>query len=254
MALAIALVMVLGTMSMGTLAATGDLAYDESVTITNLEAGDTVNLYKIFERNTTTGKWQLTANFDVTAIQNLQSIKDIIANKKVSLSKEDLEALATQAKKVSPDKTKVNSPATYTETVDVGMYMALVEPKTAGILYNPMVVSADYVTDDPNTNSIDASAAMMGNSTVAKKETVKVEKTANDITHDTNDYSSYAAYIIMRGLLWMAYTLAWLCLAHWKALKKRDYGIILLSTVILLFAMMERPGLDLWFNFVLLYC
>ena len=65
--------------------------------------------------------------------------------------------------------------------------------------------------------------------------------------------SSYAAYIIMRGLLWMAYTLAWLCLAHWKALKKRDYGIIFLSTVILLFAMMERPGLDLWFNFILLY-
>lgn len=65
--------------------------------------------------------------------------------------------------------------------------------------------------------------------------------------------SSYAAYIIMRGLLWMAYTLAWLCLAHWKALKKRDYGIVFLSTVILLFAMMERPGLDLWFNFILLY-
>lgn len=65
--------------------------------------------------------------------------------------------------------------------------------------------------------------------------------------------SSYVAYIIMRGLLWMAYTLAWLCLAHWKALKKRDYGILFISTIILLFAMMERPGLDLWFNFILLY-
>lgn len=65
--------------------------------------------------------------------------------------------------------------------------------------------------------------------------------------------SSYVAYIVMRGVIWMAYTLSWLCLAHWKALKKRDYGIIFLSTIILLFAMMERPGLDLWFNFVLLY-
>ena len=191
MALVIAMVMIVSTMSMAPFAATGDLAYDENVTITNLEAGDTVNLYKIFERNTTTGKWQLTTNFNVDSIKNLQSVKDIIDNKKVTLSKEDLEAFATQAKKVSPDKTKENAPATYTEAVDVGMYMALVEPKTAGILYNPMVVSADYVTDTPNTNSIDASTAMMGNTTVAKKEKVTVEKTANDITHNTNDYVQF---------------------------------------------------------------
>ena len=65
--------------------------------------------------------------------------------------------------------------------------------------------------------------------------------------------SSFAAYIIMRGILWLICTLLWLCIAHWKALKKRDYAIILIETVILGFAMMERPGLDLWYNFVLLY-
>lgn len=65
--------------------------------------------------------------------------------------------------------------------------------------------------------------------------------------------SSFAAYIIMRGLLWLTYTLLWLCVAHWKALKKRDYAIIMLETILLGFAMMERPGLDLWYNFILLY-
>lgn len=65
--------------------------------------------------------------------------------------------------------------------------------------------------------------------------------------------SSFATYIIMRGMLWLTYTLLWLCIAHWKALKKRDYAIILIETVFLGFAMMERPGLEMWYNFILLY-
>ncbi len=65
--------------------------------------------------------------------------------------------------------------------------------------------------------------------------------------------SSFAAYIIMRGIIWLTYTLLWLCVAHYKALKKRDYAIILLETFLLGFAMMERPGLEMWYNFILLY-
>lgn len=65
--------------------------------------------------------------------------------------------------------------------------------------------------------------------------------------------SSFASYIIMRGMLWLAYTLLWLCIAQWKALKKRDYAIILIEIIFLGFAMMERPGLEMWYNFVLLY-
>ena len=65
--------------------------------------------------------------------------------------------------------------------------------------------------------------------------------------------SSFASYIIMRGILWITYTLAWLCAAIWKALKNRDYAIPFLEFIILVFAMMERPGLEMWYNFVLLY-
>ena len=65
--------------------------------------------------------------------------------------------------------------------------------------------------------------------------------------------SSFAAYMIMRGLLWILLVMFWLCLAHWKAMKKHDYAIPFLSLIILLFAMMERPGLEMWYNFILLY-
>ena len=49
MALAIAMVMVICTMNMGIFAATGDLAVDTKITITDLTAGDTVNLFKVLE-------------------------------------------------------------------------------------------------------------------------------------------------------------------------------------------------------------
>ena len=65
--------------------------------------------------------------------------------------------------------------------------------------------------------------------------------------------SSFAAYMIMRGMLWLAYTLLWLCLAHRKAMRKKDYAIILISSFMLFFAMLERPGLEACYNFILLY-
>ena len=65
--------------------------------------------------------------------------------------------------------------------------------------------------------------------------------------------SSFAAYLIMRGLIWLIFILLWLSAAHYKALKKKDYGIILISTFILFFAMLERPGLEAGYNFVLFY-
>ena len=65
--------------------------------------------------------------------------------------------------------------------------------------------------------------------------------------------SSFAAYIIMRGIIWLTYTLLWLSAALYKALKKRDYAIILIEVFFLGFAMMERPGLEMWYNFILLY-
>lgn len=65
--------------------------------------------------------------------------------------------------------------------------------------------------------------------------------------------SSFAAYMIMRGIVWILYTICLLTFAHWKAMKNKDYAIPLLETILLGFAMMERPGLEMWYNFILLY-
>ena len=65
--------------------------------------------------------------------------------------------------------------------------------------------------------------------------------------------SSFISYLIMRGLIWIICVLVWLCIAHWKALKNRDYAIPYIGGAILFVAMMERIGLEMWYNFILLY-
>ena len=65
--------------------------------------------------------------------------------------------------------------------------------------------------------------------------------------------SSFVAYLIMRGILWVLGVLSWLSIAIWRALKKRDFAIPFLASIILVFAMMERPGLEMWYNFILIY-
>ncbi len=65
--------------------------------------------------------------------------------------------------------------------------------------------------------------------------------------------SSYIRYMIMRGLFWFLVTFSWLAFAHLKALKNRDFRLLAISLFMLVFSVMERPGLDVWYNFVLLY-
>ena len=65
--------------------------------------------------------------------------------------------------------------------------------------------------------------------------------------------SALICYLIIRGAVAVFLTLLWLSIAHKKALKIRDYRIIAISFFMLIFAMMERPGLDAWYNFVFLY-
>ena len=65
--------------------------------------------------------------------------------------------------------------------------------------------------------------------------------------------SAFIAYLIIRGVIWMLVTLLWITLAHFCGIKKKDYRIIAISIIFLVFSIMERPGLDVWYNYVLLY-
>ena len=65
--------------------------------------------------------------------------------------------------------------------------------------------------------------------------------------------SAFICYLIIRGIIAMGMTLGWLCLAHRRCLKEKDYRLLAISVFMLLLSTMERPGLDAWYNFVFLY-
>ena len=211
MALVIAMAMMLSLMSMAVMAETaGDLTPDETITIQGLDSGDTVHLYQILQWDENVG-WVLVhedgddsplAALTTTGNANFsQGVKDLVDNvPNTELTKADLEAIANVVKDAGvdlTDETISSDTFTYSTTGAPGMYIALVTPGEAGVIYNPIVVSSDF-TGDNTTSEIDASsaAAVMGNdSSVAKKEKITVTKTAeeqndateNDNAHDVGD-------------------------------------------------------------------
>ena len=190
LALVVAMVMIIGTMSFAG-ADTNDLAQDTTIKITSLEKDDTVNLYQVFKWVEPTadvkGGWTLTEKF--AGMAPTTNMKHIIDNDvtTVTFEKADLEAITKYAKdnNIAPDSSEaVPASGDYEKTVELGLYLALVAPIKAGIVYNPIVVSADFT--EGGTNEIDSSETM-GTSAVAKKKDITVDKTEHKITNDIND-------------------------------------------------------------------
>jgi len=176
--------------------ATSDLSADKTISIQNVEIGDTVNLYKVIEWDATNGKWAFTSDFadlgDSTKDNYSANVKKLVDNDKTfeALTKEDVEKITNLAKAASPASSEPATDTTYTKGSDeapvaAGMYLALVEPVKANMLYNPIVVSSDYTAGGSNT--IDAAVAKLGSSAVAKKDTVTLTKEASDITLKTGE-------------------------------------------------------------------
>ena len=65
--------------------------------------------------------------------------------------------------------------------------------------------------------------------------------------------NAYISDLILRGVIWMTVCLSWLCFVHWKCLKGRNFRLLAISFIFLILATMERPALDVWFNYVFLY-
>ena len=209
MALAIAMVMVICTMNFTVFAEPSQPnppQADTTITITELDAGDTVNLYKVLEWKDGEG-WRLTADF--ASLSDNATIKKFTNPEKgqavVEMDKETLDAIATAAKNANPVNPTGNKVAegatsytytTYSATDPVvdrpGMYVALIEPAVAGVVYNPIVVSADYESKNA-TNTISSSAEIRTSEgaavvkAIAKKKKITVEKTEPKITNDINE-------------------------------------------------------------------
>jgi LPXTG-motif cell wall-anchored protein len=163
--------------------------FDSSVTITGLDAGDAVSLYQVLEWTNGTG-WVLTEAF--TGL-NTDGINAIIAGTGSTLSKADVEAITDFVKSADPAISttasgSVGTDATsYSANTELGLYLALVSAAKVDTVYNPMIVSAD-LTSGNSSNTVDSSAKL---GTVAKKDTVTVEKTHSDISFNAGDYVQY---------------------------------------------------------------
>ena len=196
MALIIAMVMVVGTMSMTAFAATtqGAATADGKVIITGLDKDDTVKLYKVIGWQDSTG-WKLENGFTVPQFDG----KLGTANKAVSIDTGVVDTINGQITNTTPVAASgtIGESGKFEATVDPGMYIAIVTAKTPGTVYNPIIVSSDFVVDG---NSIDASAddsvipASEGAaSAVAKKSTIELKKEGTDATTvDANNHETVA--------------------------------------------------------------
>ena len=93
---------------------------------------------------------------------------------------------------------KPNDQGIYSTAVPKGMYIAIVTSGVGDTIYNPIIVSADFESD----GSVDASSSNIpisrssdyeGNTAVAKKDSIQLEKTAQDAnTRDANKSETVA--------------------------------------------------------------
>ena len=182
--------------------APADPAYDYPLTVTGLATGDTVKFYKVVE-------WvgETTDNSDVAGWKAVSAYKDVLTkdilkNMLVGDPNADpsvaptgmtselagkLAALATGGE----DATKIEGDTATYNNATSGMYMALVTPKDANTIYNPVFVSADYNKETGHTGT----AAVTGEFAdgVAKSSTVTLTKTAKDKkTRDEDDQHTVA--------------------------------------------------------------
>ena len=65
--------------------------------------------------------------------------------------------------------------------------------------------------------------------------------------------NAFVTYGLFLGAIWMLWALCWLSCANWRGLKNRDNGLVLISGFVMIFAIMERPGLVASYNFLFLY-
>ncbi len=183
-------------------AATGELTPDTKMTVGGLDEGDQVSFYKLIKWVPGDG-WAWADGVETAAatdpaitLPQLKTITGWTTPKPATagvISAADGGALAQVAQRLSVAATKtvgtgatsveyaLANDATDAQKVDyLGLYVALVEPAKADVVYNPIFVAADYNPDSTNTNSITVEKGTLSYSpaALAKKEEVTLTKTS----------------------------------------------------------------------------
>jgi fimbrial isopeptide formation D2 family protein/LPXTG-motif cell wall-anchored protein len=153
---------------------------DEKVTVSGLENGDTVNLYQVVKWSGNDG-WTFVAPYDDGLTADEQAA--VLAGNINSTLAEKIAEQYTSSTAIGPT---IASDGKVEKAVDPGLYLVLVTPADAGIIYNPGFVASDY--EDNTSDEINMSTAGYDNNVIMKKSPMIVTKTIND-AHETDDYS-----------------------------------------------------------------
>jgi LPXTG-motif cell wall-anchored protein len=182
--LALAMIMMVGAVYAD--GATNNLTADTTISVTNLDQGDIVALYKIIEWNAN-GYWAPAASYNGLSQEDVDKIvgqnhetgakitegagwTDAYINKVITNTLPTPIDLGTSAT-VGTDKA-------FTYTAAPGMYYVLVTPKDGTKIYKPMFVSADYSATNTTTT------------VAAKFETITINKKATSQTDDQDSSST----------------------------------------------------------------
>ena len=206
LALAIAMIMVICAMNMGTFAATGtgQVSADPQIVVSGLTKGDVAHFYRVIEWENAdadhTGGWVYTIPFSgmTKADGSDLTIAEITGNPAatpkvpMAITSEVAGIIARQAAAGDQPPTPVDVTAGEDGKAVLeidgtnnksGLYLVLITPFDANTVYNPVFVSSDYKPDSdqdlPSASwTIVTSAMTYSNNSAAKKSLLDVVKTA----------------------------------------------------------------------------
>ncbi|ACV21626.1 T6 antigen [Slackia heliotrinireducens] len=167
----------------------GALTADTTISVTGIEDNPAakVTAYKVIEVDQSNTKTDGTAGWRlVTGFDNLEGITlEGLIGTGQTISATEAATLANAASGEGITLSKDGETTTYKATgVEPGVYVVKVTG-TGATVYNPMIVSADYSQDDPNTNTVADDAKYTGSTAVAKSSTPPVTKKTVDAKDQT---------------------------------------------------------------------
>lgn len=195
-------VMMLVAMSVPAFAEDSAPTYDHPLTVTGLGTGDTVKFYKVIEwvgnAQGNVAGWKAVSPYD--SVLTEAKLKEILVGEKEvpddpnTAENEHKDAvpptgitseLAGELAKLANGGTvgDIEGTTATLDNTEAGMWMALVTPKDANTVYNPVFVSADYNKDAGGTVGMGEN---YNGDAVAKKSTLNLTKTA-DTSEDSWD-------------------------------------------------------------------
>ena len=171
--------------------------YDYPLTVTGLAAGDTATFFKVIEwvgeAEGNIAGWKVVSTYDsikndiIAAVLGTPATATTAKVEPTGITSLLAGKIADLATNGTDGTVAVDNGDTYKATLEnpaAGMWMALITPADSGTIYNPVFVSADYVTTEGGTVAV--SDTYNGETAVAKKSTVTLTKTAAN----TSDYNS----------------------------------------------------------------